>query len=175
MSENIETYEMVGAFPTCGNCGSTQVVRDAWAEWSMTSREWILKTVFDEFICERCGEANVPTWKLDEAFRTRRIARLNDAMRQGARGQATVVVTIGVQACGEAFVRKAAAAVMAFDDFTTDNDPHGEHDFGSIELEGRKLFWKIDPFDLKLERHSPDAANPALTHRVLTIMLASEY
>ena len=175
MAHHIETWEMVGAYPTCRNCGSTQVVCDAWAEWHMASRDWALKTVFDDFTCERCGVSNSPFWKLDEDFRTRRIARLNDAMRHGERGQATVVVTSGVQSCGEAFVRKAAAAVVAFDDFTADNDLHGEHDFGAIDIEGRKLFWKIDPFDLKLERHSPDAANPVLTHRVLTIMLASEY
>jgi hypothetical protein len=40
---------------------------------------------------------------------------------------------------------------------------------------GSKIFWKIDYFDLKLKWHSPDAANPDVTHRVLTIMLACEY
>jgi len=55
------------------------------------------------------------------------------------------------------------------------NDPWGEHDFGAIDLEGQKLFWKIDPYDLDLQAHSQNAANPAVTHRVLTLMLASEY
>ena len=64
---------------------------------------------------------------------------------------------------------------MRHEDFTEDNDPHGEHDFGSFEMAGEKFFWKIDYFDLDLKFHSPDAANPDLTHRVLTIMLASEY
>jgi hypothetical protein len=42
-------------------------------------------------------------------------------------------------------------------------------------MAGSTIFWKIDYFDLKLKWHSPDAANPDVTHRVLTIMLACEY
>lgn len=175
MPKDIEIWELVGAYPTCGNCGSKKVVRDAWAEWNIASGDWILKAVFDEFACEQCGQNNAPVWKLDEEFRTKRIARLNDALRHGQLDNATVVVTIGVKSMGEDFLTKAGQAVIAFDEFIEDNDPHGEHDFGAFEINGEKLFWKIDPFDLKLERHSPDAANPVLTHRVLTIMLASEY
>lgn len=175
MLKDIETWEMVGSYPVCGNCGASSVVRDAWAEWSKSAGDWVLKTVFDEFICDKCGAPNTPIWKLDQDFRTKRIARLNDALRHGEVEKATVVVTVGVQSLGEDFMTKAAHAVIWFNDFTEDNDPHGEHDFGSFEIRGEKLFWKIDPFDLKLECLSPDAANPALTHRVLTIMLASEY
>lgn len=175
MPKDIEIWELVGAYPICGNCGSKKVVRDAWAEWSIASGNWVLKTVFDEFACDQCGQKNTPVWKLDKEFRTKRIARLNDALRHGRLDNATVVVTIGAKSMGEDFLAKAGQAVIAFDAFTKDNDPHGEHDFGAFEIDGEKLFWKIDPFDLKLERHSPDAANPALTHRVLTIMLAREY
>ena len=60
-------------------------------------------------------------------------------------------------------------------DFTEDNDPHGEHDFGSFELAGRKFFWKIDYYDANMEFGSEDPADPAKTTRVLTIMLAEEY
>jgi hypothetical protein len=34
--------------------------------------------------------------------------------------------------------------LIAFDTFTNDNDPHRERDFGSFDLDGEKLFWKID-------------------------------
>ncbi|WP_257187520.1 MULTISPECIES: DUF3768 domain-containing protein [Bradyrhizobium] len=27
---------------------------------------------------------------------------------------------------------------------TEENDPHGEHGFGSFDLVGQKVFWKID-------------------------------
>jgi hypothetical protein len=39
----------VGAYPTCGECGDSNVVRDAWASWSLLTRDWSLKTVFDAF------------------------------------------------------------------------------------------------------------------------------
>ncbi|MGZ5042816.1 MAG: DUF3768 domain-containing protein, partial [Usitatibacter sp.] len=50
-----------------------------------------------------------------------------------------------------------------------------EHDFGSFEAEGEKIFFKIDYFDRTLTHHSPDPADPAVTERVITIMLAEEY
>jgi Protein of unknown function (DUF3768) len=65
--------------------------------------------------------------------------------------------------------------VETFQAFTPDNDPHGERDFGAIEHNGNRVFWKIDYYDPSLTRHSDDPADPSKTVRVLTIMLASEY
>jgi hypothetical protein len=62
-----------------------------------------------------------------------------------------------------------------FDAFTPDNDPHGEHDFGAFDEGGDRFFWKIDYYDKQMEFGSPDAADPDVTARVLTLMLAEEY
>jgi hypothetical protein len=175
MPKDIDTWDLIGAYPVCGLCGDPQVVRDAWAEWSMASGDWVLRSVFDAFACDRCGASNTPNWKVDQDFRKKRIRRLNDALRQGQTANATVVVTSGLKDLGDAFLTRACRAVKDHQTFTPDNDPHGEHDFGSFTLDDTKIFWKIDYLDLRLEMHSLDAANPALTHRVLTIMLASEY
>jgi hypothetical protein len=40
-----------------------------------------------------------------------------------------------------------AERVAALDSFTEDNDPHGEHDFGSFDHDGNRIFWKIDYYD----------------------------
>ena len=72
-------------------------------------------------------------------------------------------------------ILKIDQAIAAFDAFTADNDPYGEHDFGAFEVGNDRLFWKIDYYDLSLTGHSPDAADPSVTTRVLTIMLAEEY
>ncbi len=55
------------------------------------------------------------------------------------------------------------------------NDPYSERDFGVIDLDGIRYFWKIDYYDRKLKMHSPNEADPSVTTRVLTAMLAEEY
>jgi len=72
-------------------------------------------------------------------------------------------------------LHQALALVRRFEDFTPDNDPHGEHDFGSFTHGGQKLFWKIDYYDSACEFGSENPADAAQTTRVLTIMLADEY
>jgi len=64
---------------------------------------------------------------------------------------------------------------MTFDTFDADNEPHGEHDFGSFESVGHRFFWKIDCYGINLEFGSDDPADPVKTIRVLTLMLAEEY
>ena len=65
--------------------------------------------------------------------------------------------------------------VSNFRDFTEANDPHDEHDFGSFKHKGKTIFWKIDYYDLFMINASRDPADPAATHRVLTVLLADEY
>lgn len=101
-----------------------------------------------------------------------RIAELNDAARTSFTG-CRVVITRGIAAMDDHDA--IYAKVRAFNDFTERNDPYGEHDFGSIEHEGQTVFWKFDYFDVDLLMHSLDASDPAVTCRVLTIMLAEEY
>ena len=108
---------------------------------------------------------------------TSRIRALNDFLRKFPFAPAVgrVLITPGVSGLPtrdrEAVLRK----VVQFDTFTEDNDPHGEHDFGAFDHAGVKYFWKIDYYDLAMQMHSPDPANPELTKRVLTVMRADEY
>ena len=125
--------------------------------------------------CKVCGDGFTPVWKLDEAYRKERIAALNDQARRGILKHTSIVITIGILTRGEVFLEKAMEAVITFDSFTEANNPHGERDFGSFELSGRKVFWKIDSYDRDRRFGSPDPANPHCTHRVVTVMLAEEY
>ncbi|WP_166038319.1 hypothetical protein [Sphingosinicella sp. YJ22] len=38
----------------CSTCGSNDVSRDAWAEWSVEDQQWVLRTEFDYAHCHRC-------------------------------------------------------------------------------------------------------------------------
>ena len=106
--------------------------------------------------------------------KTNRIRALNDTLRQTLTG-GRAVITPGVAALGQTAVARIIKTIAVFDDFCQANDPYGEHDFGAFEAEGRTIFFKIDYLDTTLNFHSPDPADPAVTERVLTIMLAEEY
>lgn len=103
-----------------------------------------------------------------------RIRALNDAFRKTFRG-GKVVTTASVAALPDMVVANALLRVASFDEFTADNDPHGEHDFGAFELCGRTFFWKIDTYDRNLKYGSEDPSDPENTTRVLTLMLAEDY
>ena len=122
--------------------------------------------------------------------RSERIAWLNDRARQAMGLACVAVATEGFRALPQADQSRVRELVETYDAFTPDNDPYGERDFGAIykSSDGRwstgsptmgkvveKVFWKIDAYDRDLRFGSEDPANPAVTRRILTIMLASEY
>ena len=85
-----------------------------------------------------------------------------------------VVLTAGVAALPGDVKAVVIRKVATFSEFTPDNDPHGEHDFGSFEFAGRKFFWKIDYYDPTLQLGSEDPADGSKTARVLTVMFAED-
>ena len=103
----------------------------------------------------------------------------------------TAVATVGFRSLPEADQSCVRELIETFDAFDEDNDPHGERDFGTIyqladgrwtterprlrDDEREHVFWKLDYYDRDLRFASEDAANPAETRRVLTIMLSDEY
>jgi hypothetical protein len=106
---------------------------------------------------------------------TDRIRTLNDQLRRDLRG-ARAVMTPGIAALGSEAVQRLVQTIATFDDFCIANDPQGEHDFGAFDFDGTTpIIFKIDYFDKDLSFHSLDPADPAVTERVITIMLADEY
>src|SRR6202521_6265765 len=87
-----------------------------------------------------------PTLSDGAATNTDRIRELNDAFRKTLRG-GRAMMTSGVDELPDCVKAEALVQVAHFADFTADNDPHGEHDFGSFTLVGRKFFGKIDSYD----------------------------
>jgi len=115
---------------------------------------------------------------------TAQIQAKNDALRQGlfTPEGGMCSVTRGVHDLPVEAKAQVLLAVKNYDNFNEDNDPHGEHEFGIVELEGiPKVFWKIDYFeDAKMDcnpdsnfgENEEDFIN---AYRLLTIMLADEY
>ena len=106
--------------------------------------------------------------------RTTKIRALNDRLRRFGLG-GTIVVTSGIQALGHDWIAELMVSIAQFDTFSPANDPYGEHDCASVDIHGRRALWKIDYYDQNLEFASPDPADPSVTMRVMTVMLAEEY
>ena len=85
------------------------------------------------------------------------------------------MMTCGVVALPDVVKAKALQLVATFDQFTEDNDPHGEHDCFFFQVEGQRFFAKIDYYDKSMEYASEDPADPSVTTRVLTIGDAASY
>lgn len=103
-----------------------------------------------------------------DLIKSERIASLNDEYRKARQG---FMVTRGVSALPD--ITKVLSMVRDFNKFSEDNNPYGEHDFGSFVCFGEKLFWKIDYYDLALEAWADPLSSGC--RRVLTVMLAEEY
>jgi hypothetical protein len=109
-----------------------------------------------------------------EAARNTIIRCLNDTFRTTFAG-GQVMLTQGILALGGEAQRIILERVRGFDEFCTDNDPHGEHDFGSFDHQGARIAFKIDYYDLSLTYGSENPADASVTRRVMTIMLMDEW
>jgi Protein of unknown function (DUF3768) len=103
-----------------------------------------------------------------------RVRLLNDEARRHL-PDGKVVFTRGIASLPQEEQAAILDRVRTFDDFGPHNDPWGEHDFGAFEHAGHHVFWKIDYFDREERFGSAEPSDPAVTKRVLTIMLAGEY
>jgi hypothetical protein len=103
------------------------------------------------------------------------VRALNDKLRRfETNGQITIAGGLAAAEVDE--IVKAVEQVKNFAAFDTEkNDPHGEHDFGSFEIDGQSYMWKIDYYDLAMENLSENPADPKVTNRVLTIFYAEDY
>ena len=100
-----------------------------------------------------------------------KIAKLNDAARRNVLNYMTSagVISLPPEVVGDIYTR-----VYNYKNFVeNENDPYGEHDFGSFVSHGNKVFWKIDYYTKDLSGGC-DPLDPAC-RRVLTVMLAEEY
>ena len=84
------------------------------------------------------------------------IKTLNDNFRQSLQG-GRVMLTAGIKAKTHDEIAEILEEVRSFD------------------YKGQKIFFKIDYYDFNYEYMSENPADPTITNRVLSIMLADEY
>tara|TARA_R110000772_G_scaffold3973_3_gene14100 strand:+ start:263 stop:634 length:372 start_codon:yes stop_codon:yes gene_type:complete len=115
---------------------------------------------------------------------TRKVADLNDQLRKDMftgnmlkkhNLKNKIVLTPGIAGLNLIDKEKVFASVKYFGNFTKNNNPWGEKDFGNFNFKKETFNWKIDYYDNDMKYHSPDKTDPDKTIRVLTIMKAEEY
>ncbi len=91
---------------------------------------------------------------------------LNDNFRSTFVG-GQVVMTQSVSELPLDVKARVIMTVRSFDQFTNENDPHCEHDFGIFEIDGEFYFFKVDivlqalPIDGKIVLRPPKADDNA--------------
>ena len=105
-----------------------------------------------------------------------RIRALNDQLRQNFSGpNGKVMLTSSVTELPEPVRFKLVHDIQNFNDWSNDNDPHGEHDMCFVEVEGERYWAKIDYYDRDVRYGADDPSDAAQTTRIMTIGHASEY
>jgi hypothetical protein len=104
---------------------------------------------------------------------TERIARLNDRCRQGLDANARIMVTRNCLArlSGEG---EGIAEILAQAELLAAVRRYAFKP-GAFDLQGQRVLFKIDYYDMALEFGSDDPADASITRRVLTVMLAEDY
>lgn len=103
------------------------------------------------------------------------LAQMNDLLRTSFM-TGRVFITQGIQMLPDDVRADVLERVRTFKDFSPDNDPCGEHDFGALKIESvGTVFFKIDYYDHSLTYGSDDPLDPTKTTRVLTVMLSEEW
>ena len=96
------------------------------------------------------------------------------AAPDGLRGR--VLLTRAVAERGPLFPLLCLLEIAGHETFDPEDDPEGRHDFGAVEVEGERVWFKIDLYsDEAMEWGSEHPDDPALTYRVLTVMLPSDW
>lgn len=105
------------------------------------------------------------------------IAKLNDLFRKspfdGELLHGQLYVTAGVNALPNELRQEALDGLMAFDTFTPDNDPWGEHDYGSFTLSnGQKVAFQFSYYADSTCKEAGDGS--ANCYRALVLMFPEE-
>lgn len=125
-----------------------------------------------------------------EIDHTSEIAALNDAARAGSLLTAKTVLTRaladmlagddpdpGTRQLNLLMGQRALRRLINETPIDPGNDPHGERDFGTVEYQGHKIFWKVDVYsnDGTFAWGSETPWDALQSFRVVTIMLAGDW
>lgn len=107
---------------------------------------------------------------------TEKIRALNIAFWRNPLMNGRLMMSRYVADRGPAFHQKCIEALAGYDAWNADNDPWHEADFCTLDIDGEKVFAKLDCYDKHDQNFgSEDPADPAKTLRIGTLMMPEEY
>jgi hypothetical protein len=126
---------------------------------------------------------------MDVTARAKTIAELNDQLRKAPDWKITLQtlttlisesghqwrITPEVSYLPQEQLSELISKVQEFDDFTAENDPGGEHNFGKVMQDNVDYYWKISYYDLDFQSHHVNLTDPTKARRILILMKAKEY
>lgn len=111
----------------------------------------------------------------NEIPRSELIAKKNDALRRAFTNTPHFRVTQTPGVAHSKYAVQIYQVVAHFSDFEEDNDPYGEHDFGSFEIDGVEYYFKIDYYADDSFTFGAEDPLDENTVRVMTIGRLDEY
>lgn len=106
----------------------------------------------------------------EEMRRAATIARLNDNLRSKGEDGWTYLSN-GIAKLPVEIQQNVIRAVRLYNEFNSDNYPHGEHDGATLTVGEYRIVWKINYYTPgRRGDEKVDPTDPAATLRIMTIM-----
>ncbi|MDJ0517197.1 MAG: DUF3768 domain-containing protein [Trichodesmium sp. MO_231.B1] len=102
------------------------------------------------------------------------IAKLNDRFRNGDKSLGEYRMSRQVLALPRKKQKELFKEIQDFSDFTSENDPKGQHEMGRVTMDGVEYIWKIDYLDTSMIMLSDAPEDINKTTRVLLVIRADE-
>lgn len=110
----------------------------------------------------------------EEEVKKTTIAKLNDRFRNGDKSLGEYRMSRQVLALPRKKQKELFQEIQDFSDFTSENNPKGEHDMGKVTMDGVEYIWKIDYLDISMIMLSDAPEDINKTTRVLLVIRADE-
>ena len=111
----------------------------------------------------------------EEQVKKTTIAKLNDRFRNGDKSLGEYKMSRQVLALPRKKQKQLFKEIQDFSNFTSENDPKGEHNTGQVIMDGVEYVWKIDYLDTSMIMLSDAPEDINKTTRVLLVIRADEY
>ncbi|NES79621.1 MULTISPECIES: DUF3768 domain-containing protein [Okeania] len=133
------------------------------------------RSVFEKFNSLVYSAQELWNRTTEEQVKKTTIAKLNDRFRNGDKSLGDYKMSRQVLALPRKKQKQLFKEIQDFSNFTSENDPKGEHNGGKVIMDDVEYVWKIDYLDTSMIMLSDAPEDINKTTRVLLVIRADEY